>query len=1426
MSANDVDLAADANLTFTTTSTVTGLTFNSDGSYTFDAASYDSLESGEEQEIDVPVTVTDDQGATATTTLTITVTGTNDAAVITGSDTGSVTEDVTAQATGTLSVTDADAGEAVFEAQTNAAGTYGTFSIGTDGAWIYDLTNSNSDVQGLNTGDSLSESFTVETADGTTETVTITINGTNEAPVATDDSTMMYDTAIRLDEAPQYGTMEVQNDNGDWVEMTLGVTYDADTEVRFVPDTDKIAESLDFDIGSFDQSDDSPTGTFVGTVSIDDWGTLNDDGEAVKTFDTDGDGDVDLSVTTSVSDGDLSAWNGANGIGNETSQGLSQGEILKVSISAEDVSINKISFTLSGLGSFFDENSSNATEVKITAYNADGEVISTTGGYRESGAYEDTYSFITDEPVSYFELTTVGSNGTYVVQNMTVSQTVSDEVTLTTIQADGSESTTNLIFEPTETIDSVITMTDEFIDVDETLTEGAIATDEDTSISIDVLANDTDVDGTIDPTTVVITTQPESGTVSVNSETGEITYTPNADYNGEDSFEYTVQDNEGLVSNAATVNLTVDAVGDTPLITLIDSSVIVSEEGLTGANADTAGSTDTSNAVSATGSFSVSDADGDDLSVSLVAPTGIYTSGGVALDWNLDESANLVGTSDGETIITVALSDVNSDGDASYTVTLSGPLDQSDETIEDSVSIDFGIAVNDGTTTTTSTVTAVVEDDSPDTVTTEATLTLAVSTYSVSSIASGFSDAEFDEGDDFGWWWNTKNIGEHDLTNTDDDSYTETLSWGNVASNSLNLNVAESSLDASEVGVTSNIGFGESVVVAEITHENGMTNGLYSDSFTSTNFNVDVTLVIDGEEVTVNLSSLLSEADTANDLLDTGDTLTFTSQDTSSVDIEVNGVSYTVSLDGFLVDGEVVDTVTTAEYNALIDTTTDVLSHTETYSVVAHVELTDSSISDVYTLTGSLETDAGADGLDSVVATQTSDDNGAITINADGTYSFIASDALVASVENDGAQVVEYGYTVVDGDGDSVANTLSITVQGEKVTDVVTATVPVLTASVTISMSSYSYGASNADNIDTANLNTPLNYSYNNSNSSEDGVTTLVYGDIASASWNLGGSDDYTFNAFVHYAEYGELDGSITTDDGYQIFSLNNVDTIIFSGDSSYIGDGDLVTYTMDITGTSENIDVGETITLTTTDSDGTSVSSEAIIQEDGTYSASVEVTGFDQDSLSTIASTMLDDGTLVESVADIDGSSNIGVTLEGSGSDDYLTGGDGDDYLTGGAGDDTLTGGDGDDTLIGGDGADLFIFQGDSIIDTVVGAVESTSTSELTSSSLDTIVDFDASEDSLDVTDLLSGIDGVPSDDADITAITEFLEAHVTAEDGSVKIDGEDVANFGDESSFDSNGDGSVGSGDSISVVYNNTTVSIDISTSISSDDISSQNG
>ncbi len=99
-------------------------------------------------------------------------------------------------------------------------------------------------------------------------------------------------------------------------------------------------------------------------------------------------------------------------------------------------------------------------------------------------------------------------------------------------------------------------------------------TSEDTPVAIDVKANDTDIDSNLDPKTVVITTPPAHGTVSVNPTTGVVTYTPDPNYSGPDSFQYTIKDIQGAVSNVATVSLTVTPVNDPPVAQTIADTLI------------------------------------------------------------------------------------------------------------------------------------------------------------------------------------------------------------------------------------------------------------------------------------------------------------------------------------------------------------------------------------------------------------------------------------------------------------------------------------------------------------------------------------------------------------------------------------------------------------------------------------------------------------------------------------------------------------------------------------------------------------------------------------------------------------------------------------------------------------------------------------
>ncbi|MFN6052574.1 MAG: Ig-like domain-containing protein, partial [Planctomycetia bacterium] len=101
------------------------------------------------------------------------------------------------------------------------------------------------------------------------------------------------------------------------------------------------------------------------------------------------------------------------------------------------------------------------------------------------------------------------------------------------------------------------------------------STNEDVVLTIagpGVLANDSDVD--MDPLSAMLVSGPANGVLVLNKD-GSFTYTPNADFNGKDSFSYKANDGS-LDSNFATVTITVNPVNDAPVA--VDDSYSTNED--------------------------------------------------------------------------------------------------------------------------------------------------------------------------------------------------------------------------------------------------------------------------------------------------------------------------------------------------------------------------------------------------------------------------------------------------------------------------------------------------------------------------------------------------------------------------------------------------------------------------------------------------------------------------------------------------------------------------------------------------------------------------------------------------------------------------------------------------------------------------------
>nr|WP_086937415.1 tandem-95 repeat protein [Thaumasiovibrio occultus] len=547
--ANSSDIEGDVAVDSVSYSGTDGIfTDNGDGTYSF--APNENFNG----DLALDVTVTDEDGATAETTAGITVIAVNDAPQ-TSDITAQVDEDNTITITQEELLANASDIDGDDLSAINLATNDPNASIvaNEDGSFtITPAENFNGEVE-----------FTFDITDGVDVVATeldLTVNPVNDAPDAGDEIyiqaeedqtvgiSLRDEPTLRLDQAPEFGIIEA-NVNDEWVELEVGVEIPVDTEVRFVPDEDAMMAG----------THTTQIGTFDDNASVDDWGTEVD--SHTREF-----VDGDLTVTVQSNDGPLGAWNGnthiGHGIGDTDRQGLSGDEKLTISLEGQD--INEISFHLDGLGGWFMESSKHFTEVEIKAFNDDGELIDSMTYHKEDkNSFETDYTLTVDQPVSYFELGTIQGNGTYVVQNMTVSQTCQDEAVFTSLGTDGTEIT--------ETVSLNIRQGDSEIDLSADLP--SLETDQEgvtqfASVVIteeDLLAQATDIDSDdLDiENLALVGDNAEHATLTDNGD-GTWTVTPDANFNGEIELGYQVTDGELTDDNI--INISFDAVNDAPIV--------------------------------------------------------------------------------------------------------------------------------------------------------------------------------------------------------------------------------------------------------------------------------------------------------------------------------------------------------------------------------------------------------------------------------------------------------------------------------------------------------------------------------------------------------------------------------------------------------------------------------------------------------------------------------------------------------------------------------------------------------------------------------------------------------------------------------------------------------------------------------------------
>ena len=350
--------------------------------------------------------VLDGQGGSVSRTVSVDITGTNDAAVLSSATISLDETDAVLSTGGTLTISDADS-EASFVAQSGTEGDFGTFSIDTAGVWSYTAGSAFDD---LNVGDSVSDTFTVTSADGTPTTVQVTITGTNDAAV-------LSSATISLDE-----TDAVLSTGG-----TLTIS-DADSEASFVAQS-----GTEGDFGTF-SIDTAGVWSYTAGSAFDD---LNVGDSVSDTFTvTSADGTPTTVQVTITGTNDAAVLSSATISLDETDAVLSTGGTLTISDADSEASFVAQSGTEGDFGTF------SIDTAGVWSYTAGSAFDDLNVGDSVSDTFTVTSA---DGTPTTVQVTITGTNDAAVLSSATISLDETDAVlstggTLTISDADSEAS--------------------------------------------------------------------------------------------------------------------------------------------------------------------------------------------------------------------------------------------------------------------------------------------------------------------------------------------------------------------------------------------------------------------------------------------------------------------------------------------------------------------------------------------------------------------------------------------------------------------------------------------------------------------------------------------------------------------------------------------------------------------------------------------------------------------------------------------------------------------------------------------------------------------------------------------------------------------------------------------------------------------------
>jgi VCBS repeat-containing protein len=622
------------------------------------------------------------------------VTGVNDAPVAV--DDIASTDEATTKLVNVVT-NDSDDEGPVTVVSIDTTGTDGTVTDNNDGTVTYDP---NGQFEDLAAGESRNDTFTYTIEDGDhvtdTATVTITVNGINDAPNAVDDSPNVSEdsTGDTVDVLANDTDAESQTLTVTGVDTTgttgtvtnngTDVTYDPNGQFESLTTGETDTDSFTYTISDGHGGTDTATvhitidGASDLPVAVNDTGSTDEASTtllSVLTNDSDAEGPVSISGvdTTGTSgtvtdNGDGTLTYDPNGQFEDLAAGESRDDTFTYTIKDSDTNTDTatVKVTVNGINdapdavdnnkSVGEDSTGDTVDVLGNDTDAESQTLAVTGVDTSSttGTVTNNGTDVTYDPNGQFESLAAGETGT-------------DSFTYTISDGHGGTDTATVHITVNGANDPVVAVDDAYQTVENTVLNVAAP---------GVLGNDTDADSS-DTLSASNASTPAHGGVTLNAN-GSFGYTPDTGYTGPDSFTYDVSD--GTTTDTATVNITVVPPNATPT-----------------ANATSASENEDGGAL--TVNLSGDDADGDALTFT----AGAATNGSVGTPTGVSCTA-AVPSHCTATVSYTPFTNFNGSDSFTYTVN-DGTVDSSAATA--SITID---AVNDVPTFTKGVDQTVLED--------------------------------------------------------------------------------------------------------------------------------------------------------------------------------------------------------------------------------------------------------------------------------------------------------------------------------------------------------------------------------------------------------------------------------------------------------------------------------------------------------------------------------------------------------------------------------------------------------------------------------------------------------------------------------------------------------------------------------------------